>query len=53
MKKEEYLLELDLAKRDQKKKKKTHIEKLWLKQIWELISLSGKCIDYACAEEII
>ena len=52
MKKEEYLLELDLAKRDQKKKK-THIEKLWLKQIWELISLSGKCIDYACAEEII
>ena len=51
MKKEEYLLELDLAKRDQKKK--NHIEKLWLKQIWELISLSGKCIDYACAEEII
>ena len=52
MKKEEYLLELDLAKRDQKKKK-THTEKHGLKQIWELISLSGKCIDYACAEEIV
>lgn len=49
MKKEEYLLELDLAKRDLKK----HTEKHWLKQIWELISVSGECIDYACAEEIV